>query len=268
VFLPRVLCPAELPPEINAFKAQQHRWAKGSIQTARKLLPMLLRSEAPLRVKTEAFFHLTNPIVYLAVTLMALLFYPALYVNLQPFEGGSMAGLILTFTIFALATASAGVFYVVSQRVQKRSLWGAIAQIPMLMSIGIGIAANNARGVIEALVGHASPFERTPKYNRISGADPAPAPTGDAGLSDPPAPGRASRSTGLWNVKTMMALVELVLGLYVLECARRSLVMGPSLVSFPFLLLFAVGYLYVGVNSLRGLWHGGGRARLASMTSS
>ena len=73
IFLPRVGCPAELPPEINAFKSQQHRWTKGSIQTAKKLLPTLLRSNAPLRVKVEAFFHLTGPMVYLYVTLMVLL---------------------------------------------------------------------------------------------------------------------------------------------------------------------------------------------------
>ena len=70
VFLPRVHCPAEIPPEINAFKAQQHRWTKGSIQTAIKLLPTVFRSKAPLGTKVEAFFHLTSPMVYLYISLM------------------------------------------------------------------------------------------------------------------------------------------------------------------------------------------------------
>src|SRR5687767_15271790 len=59
VFLPHLVAPAEVPVEMNSFKSQQHRWAKGSIQTCRKLLPRILQSDLPLGVKTEAFFHLT-----------------------------------------------------------------------------------------------------------------------------------------------------------------------------------------------------------------
>ena len=39
VYLQDVVSPAEIPVEMNAFKSQQHRWAKGSIQTCKKLLP-------------------------------------------------------------------------------------------------------------------------------------------------------------------------------------------------------------------------------------
>src|SRR6185369_1972792 len=56
-FLPDLVVPAELPVEMNAFKSQQHRWAKGSIQTCRKLLPEILQSNQPFGVKAEAFFH-------------------------------------------------------------------------------------------------------------------------------------------------------------------------------------------------------------------
>ncbi|MET0214614.1 MAG: glycosyl transferase family 2, partial [Vicinamibacterales bacterium] len=59
VFLHDLVSPAEVPVEMNAFKSQQHRWAKGSIQTCRKVLPSVLRSKLPLGVKAEAFFHLT-----------------------------------------------------------------------------------------------------------------------------------------------------------------------------------------------------------------
>jgi hypothetical protein len=34
-----VECPAELPIEMTAFKTQQARWAKGLIQTGKKILP-------------------------------------------------------------------------------------------------------------------------------------------------------------------------------------------------------------------------------------
>lgn len=232
VFLPRLTCPAELPPEINAFKSQQHRWTKGSIQTAKKLLPRLLRSDAPLGVKIEAFFHLTSPMVYLYITLMVLLFFPAFYVNMQPFEEGSFGGLLWGMSLFTLGTASASVFYVASQSAQKRSAWGTIAQMPLLMSIGIGIALNNARGCIEAILGHESPFVRTPKYNS---------------LGDPRTRPRAIR---IPSIKLWMALLEIGMGVYVLACAKMSLAVSHPVISLPFLLLFAAGYFYVGFASL------------------
>ena len=65
LFLPNLVTPAEVPVEMNAFKSQQHRWAKGSIQTCRKVLPYLLQSDLPVKVKAEAFFHLTANFNYL-----------------------------------------------------------------------------------------------------------------------------------------------------------------------------------------------------------
>ncbi len=229
VFLPRVVCPAEVPPEINAFKAQQHRWTKGSIQTAKKLLPTLLRSDASLAVKIEAFFHLTSPMVYLYVTMMAILLFPAFFVNMQPFEYGTAPWFIWGSTLFALGTASAGAFYVVSQRVQKRSGWKTFLQLPILMSIGIGIALNNSRGVIEALLGHESPFIRTPKYNDTKTRRVLPTP----------------------SIKLWMSMIEIALGIYTLNCAVLAIVRNSTLISIPFLFLFASGYLYVGITSLR-----------------
>ena len=242
VFLPQVTCPAELPPEINAFKAQQHRWTKGSIQTAKKLLPALMRSNAPLPIKVEAFFHLTSPMVYLYVTLMALLFYPALFVNMTPFENGTMSALVLGMSLFTLGTASAAAFYVASQKAQGRSVWPTVAQIPVLMSIGIGIALNNARGCVEALIGHDSPFVRTPKYNltRVDSSGPRRAGSG--------------RIIATPSIKLWMSLLEVALGLYVLHCAWLSLDVGHTVVSLPFLLLFASGYFYVGLSSLYSHW--------------
>src|SRR5215472_7922902 len=73
VFVPNVIAPAEVPVDMNAFKSQQHRWAKGSIQTAKKLLPTILRSSLPFAVKREAFFHLTNNMAYLLMVLLSVL---------------------------------------------------------------------------------------------------------------------------------------------------------------------------------------------------
>ncbi len=263
VFLQRVTCPAELPPEINAFKAQQHRWTKGSIQTAKKLLPTILRSDAALRVKTEAFFHLTSPMVYLFITLMALLFYPAIYLNLRSIDDGTIGGVVFGLSLFALGTASAGAFYTVSQHEVGRGVWGTILRLPVLMSIGIGIALNNARGCLEALFGHESAFVRTPKYNTTSkeehaGGDTTPrrrenrGSRGVRGVRGVRGRGRGILATP--SIKVWMSVLEIAMGLYTLECARQSLLVHRTIVSFPFLLLFAGGYLYVGLTSLHNQW--------------
>ena len=87
VFVPGLIAPAEVPVEMNAFKSQQHRWAKGSIQTCRKLLPRILRSKhLPIQVKTEAFFHLTNTIVYPLMVVLTLLMYPTFFNVYGPFK--------------------------------------------------------------------------------------------------------------------------------------------------------------------------------------
>ncbi len=236
VYLPNVTCPAELPPEINAFKAQQHRWTKGSIQTARKLLPTLLRASprtVPRRIKVEAFFHLTCPMVYLFMTLMALLFLPTIYVNAQPFEQGTPMAIVLTVFSFALGTLSVGVFYTMSQRAQGRSALATIMQIPMLMALGIGISVNNTRAIIEALIGFESPFIRTPKYN-----------------SDRQSVQRQSMIP-MTSIKLWMPFLEIALGIYTLISAWLVLSIHNAVVGFPFLLLFAGGFLYVGLTSLR-----------------
>jgi len=111
------------------------------------------------------------------------------------------------------------------------------------MSIGIGIAINNARGVIEALVGHQSDFIRTPKYNTFDGKRPP--------LSVP-------------SIKVWMSLLEIAMGVYSLNCARLGFIGDDTLISVPFLLLFASGYLYVG---LTGLWNqlAAARGRMTSV---
>lgn len=239
LFLPWLACPAELPPEINAFKSQQHRWTKGSIQTALKLLPTLLRSPASFKVKLEAFFHLTSPMVYLYITLLAVLFYPAIFVNLEQIGEGSWVGLLIGMSLFVLGTVSGAAFYLTSQRAQRRSVWTTLLQVPVLMSIGIGIALNNAVACLEALFGHESEFVRTPKYN----------------AGTPPKSKIANQKSKITvipipSMKWSMSLLEIAMGVYMLECIRLSLVIDSTVVSLPFLVLFAAGYFYVGLTSL------------------
>ncbi len=161
--MPDLVSPAEVPVEMNAFKSQQHRWAKGSIQTCRKLLPRILPADLPLQVKAEAFFHLTANFNYLLMVLLSVLMFPSMYVR---YNMGWTEMLLIDMPLFFAATFSVANFYMVCQRELFRETWiSRLKYLPFLMSIGIGLCINNARAVIEALAGKDSgEFTRTPKY--------------------------------------------------------------------------------------------------------
>jgi cellulose synthase/poly-beta-1,6-N-acetylglucosamine synthase-like glycosyltransferase len=228
IFLPEVISPAEVPVDMNAFKSQQHRWAKGSIQTAKKLLPLILRSNLPFAVKREAFFHLTNNMAYLLVVLLSVLMPISMVVR---FKHGLYETLFLDLPFCITATASVCFFYVACQREQGLGWWGRIKYLPFLMSIGIGLAFNNAKAVVEALVNQESGFTRTPK----TGAE---GKTAKADLSDS------------YRVRrNLLPLVELVFGAY-FTGALWFAIDAEIYASIPFLVLFQVGFLYVGLMSL------------------
>jgi cellulose synthase/poly-beta-1,6-N-acetylglucosamine synthase-like glycosyltransferase len=228
LFLPGVVAPAEVPVEMNSFKSQQHRWAKGSIQTALKLLPALLSAPLPLRTKTEAFFHLTANFNYLLMIALSVLMFPAMYVR---YNMGWYEMLLIDVPFFIAATWSVAYFYMVSQRELYPDSWTSrIKYLPLLMSLGIGLAVNNARAVIEALAGRQTEFARTPKYG-------------------------IERRTDEWNDKkyrqtmSWQPVVEVGLGLYFTATVFYALSNG-LYASLPFLLLFQVGFLYTGLLSL------------------
>ncbi len=164
IYLPQVVAPAELPVTLAAFKSQQHRWAKGSIQTAIKLLPRIFRSDQPLRVKLEAAFHLSANIAYPLMVAVALLIPPSLLVR---WRWHSAETGWLDFLAFALASLSVGVFYTVSQVAVYGDWRRRVALIPAVMTLGIGMGVNQTRAVFEALAGRRSPFVRTPKSGAI-----------------------------------------------------------------------------------------------------
>ncbi len=238
-YLQDLACPAELPPTIRAFKTQQHRWTKGTVQTAIKLLPGILRSEASRSRKIEAFFHLTSPVVYPCVLLIALLMLPAVALQLRPFEHGSLAAGLFGLMILLLATASGVSFYVAGQIERRISLLRTLSRVPALVALGVGMSVNNALATFEALLGRESGFVRTPKYNAGSGRS-AGLPADSAGV---PAPRRLSRSA-------VSIALELLLGVYLLLCLGYAFTSVMTIWTAPFLALFAAGYLSVGLASL------------------
>jgi cellulose synthase/poly-beta-1,6-N-acetylglucosamine synthase-like glycosyltransferase len=167
VYLPDLVSPAELPVEMNAFKTQQQRWAKGSVQVCKKLLPRVLASDLPWREKVEATFHLTANLAFPLMVLLAGLMFPAMIMR---YNMGFAEMVVVDVPIFLAATASVCSFYVISQKEQFPTTWKSkLRYIPAVLGIGIGLSINNALAVIEGLFGKPSEFTRTPKY-RIEGA--------------------------------------------------------------------------------------------------
>ncbi len=230
IFLPDEVSPAELPVEMGAFKSQQHRWAKGSIQTARKLLPRILRSDLPLRVKLETVFHLTANVGYLMMVLLALLVVPSVWMRAEISPWMIVA---VDLPLFTMSTLSVVAFYIAAQREALGSWRGILRWVPFLMAVGIGLSINNARAVLEAMRGQQSPFMRTPKYNLSAGENPA----------RRRYRGRITRDT--W--------IELTLAVY-FAVATSAAAVGGLWGAVPFLLLFEVGYAYTAVSTLVQTW--------------
>jgi len=168
VFLPDLTVPAELPVDIHGFKRQQFRWAKGSIQTARKLLGKVLRAPIPRRAKLEALVHLTNNGAYLLMISLSLLVFPAMVVrHNRELHWLTWADLAL----FGTATVPIMIFYFVSQIATHPRRPAQAMHLPSLMAVGIGLSVNNARAVISGLLTDGGVFERTPKYRIESRGD-------------------------------------------------------------------------------------------------
>ena len=227
LYLPTIKCAAELPSSMSAFLAQQHRWTKGLIQTAKKLVPCILVSKAPLKIKLEACIHLTTPVMYLVMFLVAAVALPAMFLA-TPFTEESRLALAAGLGTLMLGTMGAATFYVVSQRIQGFPLIRTLLKIPLLMALGIGICAVNARAVVEALLGMKSPFVRTPKL-------------GAGGDTDP------DQTTAHRRRRFPRGLLELLMSGVLFACFALSFVRPFTLIGVPFLLLFALGYGGVGL---------------------
>jgi cellulose synthase/poly-beta-1,6-N-acetylglucosamine synthase-like glycosyltransferase len=156
VYKPLTTAPAEVPPTLAAFQSQQRRWAKGSVQVARKLGGTILRADVPWRVKLEAFLHLTGNAGYPLVLLLAVLLPLTLAVEPRLDGFAHLAG-------FLLCTCSVILFYDASQRAIGRPLRARLFDIPAAMALGIGMCASQTRAVLEGLFGGTGAFVRTPK---------------------------------------------------------------------------------------------------------
>jgi cellulose synthase/poly-beta-1,6-N-acetylglucosamine synthase-like glycosyltransferase len=230
IYLKDLVSPAEVPVDINAFKTQQHRWVKGSIQTGRKLLPLIFRSPLPAKVKLESFFHLTGNMSYLLVIALSFLLYPAMLIRHRL---GWTRLAALDIPLFLVSILSFAFFYLTSQREIDGDWRRRARYAPFLMSVGIGLAANNARAVLGAFLLPETEFRRTPKY-AISG------------------------ERGRWRSKKYRTgqsgslPVEFAFALY-FAWALTMAVRQRIYLAIPFLLIFFAGYLSITLLTLAQL---------------
>jgi cellulose synthase/poly-beta-1,6-N-acetylglucosamine synthase-like glycosyltransferase len=228
VYLQDVECPAELPVEMTAFKTQQARWAKGLIQTSKKILPRVLKSDQRFHVKLEAWYHLTANLSYPLMIVLSVLLLPAMIIR---FYQGWFQMLYIDLPLFMASTFSISSFYLVSQRELFPGKWyRALLYLPFLMALGIGLTVTNTRAVLEALLGKQSEFARTPKYHVESKKDKV-------------------RANNYRRRLGWVPWLELLIGCYFAITVYYA-IDNENYITVPFLVLFVVGYWYTGLMSL------------------
>jgi len=227
IFLKDLSVPAELPVEINSFKSQQCRWAKGAMQTCKKTLGKVLKSNFEPGEKLEAWYHLTGNITYPLMVILSLILFPALIVR---YNQGLFELLVIDLPLFILSFTSVSAFYITSQKALHKDWLKRIAYLPGLMAVGIGMTIPGSKAVLEGALGVKSPFVRTPKFS-VEG------------------------NKGEWMNKKyrcdieFLTVVEIAFGIYFTLVNIYAFSLGIYGV-IPFLMLFQWGYLYTGLWAL------------------
>jgi cellulose synthase/poly-beta-1,6-N-acetylglucosamine synthase-like glycosyltransferase len=225
-FVPDVVCPAELPVQMAGVKSQQHRWAKGSIQTAKKLIPHVLQAEVPCFTKCQALMHLTNYLVH-PLMLCTALTTPWL-LTVQPVVFLHLP--LLTTVGMICATVGPSSLYLYAQRQLYPDWTQRLRYFPYLLLFGTGIALSNTAAILEAFCNIQGTFVRTPKF-------------------------RIERPSDTWVGKRYRAafpwlsLGELCLAVYNGYGVYLAILQGAYLL-IPFLLLYTLGFVSVAGLSL------------------
>ena len=229
VYCPDVTCPSEIPETMRAFKIQQHRWAKGTIEVMKKILPTIWAAPISLRKKFEASLHLTANITYLLMFIDSLfLLLPTVHIR-QQMEPSFLTWLDLP--IFAFASLSHAYFFLSGQKRLYGKVWDKIFILPTLLATSIGLGVNNGRAVIEALIGYKTGFARTPKI-------------GEHGKSIPLKQSYQVNSEN-WSTMLELGLAILYTAFSIWACLQSYWIV------VPFLSLFAIGFFYTSILSLK-----------------
>jgi cellulose synthase/poly-beta-1,6-N-acetylglucosamine synthase-like glycosyltransferase len=227
LFLSNIVTPAELPVDMSGFRSQQHRWTKGSIQTCKKVLPLVWKSRLPWWIKVEAAVHLTSNFAYLLLALLCILLHPS-----RTGIATDWRQALIDLPIFAATTLSVAVFYLCAQRELYPKDWKReILFFPFVLALGIGLSISNGRAVLEAVFNHESPFARTPKYGFA--------------LAE-----RLRKKNRYACFGNAFPVVELLFAIYFSYFVVTALG-NREFLSLPFLMLFQMGFAYVALTSLQ-----------------
>lgn len=235
IFLNNVVTPAELPVDMAGFKSQQHRWTKGSIQVCKKVLWKIWKAPVSLPIKLEATAHLTSNFAYLLLLLLCFLLYPA---QAQPaFTKWTL--ILINLPLFFFASVSVALFYLVAQQaLRPKDWWKEICYLPLLLALGIGMSINNAKAVIEALLGHETGFVRTPKYG--------------IGQNEPKLAKQSWRKSSYKAIKSVsIPLIEFAFGCFFLAMIFERLMNG--LIGSAIFILPFLGFFYTSFDAIKGL---------------
>jgi len=239
-YLLDVTCDSEIPADVHGLKAQQFSWTKGTQETARKMLPRLLRSDVSRWQKLKGSLHLlansTYPFLLVAGILNPLVVYAAHAFQLRIFWP------ISAYFIFSLfGTCS---YYWTAERALYKKPLRRMLYFPIFMALSIGLSINNAQAAIEGWLGRKSPFLRTPKYDITK--------RGQSWQR------KAYRSPVGWSV-----VGEVTMSCYTLLGIAYAITRR-EYGALPFLVLFASGYTMLSAYSLQH--HFAGRGRRVSPT--
>ena len=213
-----VVSPAELPEDVSAFRAQQFRWAKGTVQTSRKLMKrVLFESKLSLTQRVEAFFHLTPHFAYPLMVVLSLLLLPALI--LMP-GTNVRAMLMIDLPLCLGTTGSLAAFYAMAESAQGRRRIDALKQLPALLALGAGLAPHLSKAVFEGLGSMSGEFVRTPKK------------------------GDLAKGNQRYRARADLPMVEIALCLVSLASTVAAVETGHWFAT-PFAMIFTFGYGYV-----------------------
>ncbi|MEO7110120.1 MAG: glycosyltransferase [Polyangiaceae bacterium] len=216
IYRETVVTPAELPEDVSAFRAQQYRWAKGTVQTARKLLKRVLTSDLTFAQRAEAFFHFTPHFAYPLMVFLSLLLLPALI--LMP-ATNPRAMLLIDLPLCIGTTGSLAMFYAMAELAQGRRRRDALLVLPALLALGAGLAPHLTKAVVEGLRSMSGEFVRTPKKGVVGGHQ-------------------------RYHARSDVPVTEIFLGLFSLASVVASIETGHWFAT-PFAMIFTFGYGYV-----------------------
>lgn len=252
-YLPDVEVPAELPSGMHALRSQQFRWAKGSIETARKLLRALIRSNASRPAKVEGALHLTAHVAFPFILIAALVHAPLLLMASAGIGPGEAYFAWMSLGLIGFAG------FVLVQLLAQRELypdWGRrVIRFPAYMAGTMGLSLHNTRAVVEALAGRKTAFVRTPKLNQVGGRA-SEAVRSSARNADESAPDAAQglAAQDLQNesrgAPSLMLWIEIALFIYTLT-GFILLAAAGEWAALPFQAMFAAGFGMIVVETLR-----------------